>query len=210
VTTLPPWLETFDESAFLAINGALHRARSGGIHVILRLANEIGNAIMGIPILCAVFVTARRPSWFIRCGLEMGLAMTLVWAVSSGAKEAMERPRPRHTLAGAFERGEVRASFGESSVRGSFPSGHTATAVGFAVVLGWWARRLDARWRRVLSRALLAAGAALTGVARIYSGSHYPLDVAGGAALGALASAAGLVVVGIGAALLKTRFGGEG
>jgi membrane-associated phospholipid phosphatase len=63
----------------------------------------------------------------------------------------------------------------------SFPSGHTATAVGLAVALstlyprGWW---------------LFAAIAALSGLQRIESESHFLSDVLAGAALGCLIGAA--------------------
>ena len=63
----------------------------------------------------------------------------------------------------------------------SFPSGHTATAVGLAIALsslyprGWW---------------LFAAIAALSGFQRIESESHFLSDVLAGAAIGCLVSAA--------------------
>ncbi len=63
----------------------------------------------------------------------------------------------------------------------SFPSGHTATAVGFAAALsslyprGWW---------------LFAAFAALAGIQRIESKSHFLSDVLAGAAIGCLVGAA--------------------
>ncbi|WP_093803725.1 phosphatase PAP2 family protein [Streptomyces sp. Wb2n-11] len=61
----------------------------------------------------------------------------------------------------------------------SFPSGHTAAAVGFtaavAVLSPWWG-------------AAAAVPAAMVAVERVHSGAHYPSDVAAGAAIG-LASA---------------------
>ena len=62
----------------------------------------------------------------------------------------------------------------------SFPSGHTATAVGLAVALcflyprGWW---------------LFSAIAALSGIQRIESESHFLSDVLVGAAIGCLVGA---------------------
>lgn len=53
-----------------------------------------------------------------------------------------------------------------------FPSGHTAVAWAVAVVV---AASLPARWRWV--PLLLAT---LVGLARVYVGAHYPLDVVGG------------------------------
>ena len=59
----------------------------------------------------------------------------------------------------------------------SFPSGHAASAVAGAITLSWiWPNGRLVLW-------LLAA---LVAVSRIYVGVHYPLDVLGGAALGAV------------------------
>lgn len=62
----------------------------------------------------------------------------------------------------------------------SFPSGHTATAVGFAIALsvlysrGWW---------------IFVGLAVLSGVQRMASGSHFLSDVLAGAALGCFVGA---------------------
>ncbi|HZR94756.1 MAG TPA: phosphatase PAP2 family protein [Gaiellaceae bacterium] len=58
----------------------------------------------------------------------------------------------------------------------SFPSGHTATAVAGAVVLSSLVPRAAPAF------VLLAAAIAFS---RLYVGAHYPLDIAGGAVLGA-------------------------
>jgi undecaprenyl-diphosphatase len=57
----------------------------------------------------------------------------------------------------------------------SFPSGHTATSFAAAVVLTAFAPRFAPLWF------LLAVA---IGFARVYVGVHYPLDIAGGAAVG--------------------------
>ena len=58
----------------------------------------------------------------------------------------------------------------------SFPSGHTATAVAGAIVLSAFAPRLTP---------LLVVLAAAVAYSRVYVGVHYPLDLVGGAAIGA-------------------------
>ena len=58
----------------------------------------------------------------------------------------------------------------------SFPSGHTATGVGFAVGA--------LQEQRLLAGPLLAL-AGLVGYSRVHSGAHYPSDAIAGAALGA-------------------------
>ena len=62
----------------------------------------------------------------------------------------------------------------------SFPSAHTATAVGFAAGLIWLYPN---------GRVLFTVLAALVGCQRIASGAHYPSDVLAGAAIGCLAAA---------------------
>jgi membrane-associated phospholipid phosphatase len=57
----------------------------------------------------------------------------------------------------------------------SFPSAHTATAVGFAVALTWLYPQ---------GRTLFAVLAVLVGCQRIVCGAHYPSDVLIGAAAG--------------------------
>ncbi len=61
-----------------------------------------------------------------------------------------------------------------------FPSGEAATA--FA--LAWIVARFVPRWR-----AVLLAIAALTAIARLINGAHYPSDIAAGAVLGPLVAA---------------------
>jgi undecaprenyl-diphosphatase len=68
----------------------------------------------------------------------------------------------------------------------SFPSGHTATAVAGAVVLSVLAPRAAPLF------VLLAAGVAYS---RLYVGAHFPLDVVGGAVLGAATALLLLAVV---------------
>ncbi|HVX10630.1 MAG TPA: phosphatase PAP2 family protein [Pirellulales bacterium] len=57
----------------------------------------------------------------------------------------------------------------------SFPSAHTATAVGLALVLGWLYPR--GRW-------LFGVFAVAVGIQRVFASAHYPSDVLAGAAVG--------------------------
>jgi membrane-associated phospholipid phosphatase len=59
----------------------------------------------------------------------------------------------------------------------SFPSGHTATAVAGAIVMSYLYPRLTPLF------VVLAAGIAYS---RLYVGVHFPLDVVGGAVIGAV------------------------
>ncbi|MFL6130353.1 MAG: phosphatase PAP2 family protein [Mycobacteriales bacterium] len=81
---------------------------------------------------------------------------------------------PLHTVP---ERRRVR----RVPVTTSFPSGHTASAVAFAVTVGREAPGLGP------PLGLVAAAVALS---RVWTGAHYPGDVLVGAAIGGLAAAA--------------------
>ncbi|NUR26077.1 MAG: phosphatase PAP2 family protein [Catenulispora sp.] len=96
------------------------------------------------------------------------------------AKRLARRPRPMRAEPGLFPRRHVLMP-----KSASFPSGHTASAVAFAVAVGG-----------VLPAAAVPLGAlaAVVGYSRVHTGVHYPGDVAGGALLGA--AGATLVLVG--------------
>jgi membrane-associated phospholipid phosphatase len=83
-------------------------------------------------------------------------------------KPTVSRGRP--TRGGVADRNKVRMP-----TSSSFPSGHTATAFGFAAAV--------AGDYPVLCTPLFGA-AALVGYSRIHAGVHYPADVAGGGLLG--------------------------
>ena len=88
-------------------------------------------------------------------------------------KTFVERGRPDDLLSAVRER-EV---FGADSL--GYPSGHAAVAAALTVVV---AAHLSVRW---VIAALALGTVVLFG--RMYVGAHLPLDVIGGAALGAIA-----------------------
>jgi undecaprenyl-diphosphatase len=122
-----------------------------------------------IPVVTVIALLFRR----FRLALALALAGVGVYLLALVAKQVVERGRPAALLTGV----EGREVFGEGSL--GFPSGHAAVAAALTVVL---AAHLSLRW----AIAALALGAVVL-FGRIYVGAHLPLDVLGGAALGALA-----------------------
>lgn len=115
--------------------------------------------------------------------LKRTAAAALIAFILSGAagqviKHLVGRPRPR-----LWEQGITH--FGPSFADGldSFPSGHMATSVAVALVLAW---------NYPKAAPIFMAWAAFVGAARLVGGSHFPLDVLGGALVGL---AAGWIVI---------------
>jgi glycosyltransferase 2 family protein len=130
-----------------------------------------------IPILAVVALAFRR----FRLALAVVLAGVGVYLLALLTKQLVERGRPGALLAGV----EERESFGEGSL--GFPSGHAAVAAALTAVV---AAHLSRRWLIVA----LALGTIVI-LGRLYVGAHLPLDVVGGAALGAVAGSAVNLVV---------------
>jgi len=108
--------------------------------------------------------------------LYLGITVLLCDQISSGIiKQYFEIPRPCNDPALA-DHIRLLVNCGSGF---SFPSSHAANHFGTAVFLGV----LFSRKRIILPVALLWA--ALISYAQIYVGVHYPLDIAGGALLGA-------------------------
>ena len=155
------------------------------IRVFFEAAEHFGTPAGQFLLLLAVGWSAlpapagnRKSQWDVRVpriyvgALISGLAANVF-------KMCFTRTRPR---AFAFEELNIWDGFGPFFPLGaggasaqSFPSAHTACAVGFAVLLGWaWPER-----QRVFY--LLAA---LVGLQRILCSAHFPSDVLAGAAVG--------------------------
>ncbi|MFG1790377.1 phosphatase PAP2 family protein [Nocardia sp. NPDC049149] len=97
------------------------------------------------------------------------------WLLVDGGKHLIDRPRPpaiNHVIV---------------KTNPAYPSGHS---LGSIVVVGILALLLIPRLRRPVVRRLAAIGAAMfvvaVGLSRIYLGVHWPTDVLGGWAIGAL------------------------
>ena len=135
--------------------------------------------ILGDGLVCAVVLllwTRRHPER-IWGGLLGAILMVLILRVF---KEMLSLPRPLGVLPE-----DALTVIGPGLRRGSFPSGHTATA---ALLAGVWALSTSRRWVPWLAISL----ATLVGVSRMAVGVHWPTDVLAGLALGWISAWLGL------------------
>jgi glycosyltransferase 2 family protein len=156
-------LAPLEVSIFRAVNDLPQ-----GLHTVVWPFMQYGTFIT-IPSLAVIALLFRR----FRLALALALAGVGVYAVALVVKNVVDRGRPSALLTAV----EERELFGTDSL--GYPSGHAAVAAALTVVV---AAHLSTRWVIVA----LALGAVVL-FGRIYVGAHLPLDVIGGAALGAIA-----------------------
>lgn len=170
-------------AAVLALSTMAASASLTDIEVeVFRAANELPQALytvvwpvmqygtfITIPVLAVIALALRR----VRLAVALLLSGVGVYVLAIVIKGIVQRERP----AGLLEGVEGREVFAEGSL--GFPSGHAAVAAALTVVV---AAHLSRRWML----AAVAFGVAVL-FGRLYVGAHLPLDVVGGAALGAVA-----------------------
>jgi membrane-associated phospholipid phosphatase len=144
---------------------------------ILNVFENFGNGLGVAVIFLAIFVLDPVRRWafprLLCCAFGAGLA-------SNGLKLLLARSRPNNfsfpgdvwnTFIGWFP------GYSAHSIGQSFPSAHTATAVGLAAGLVWLYPR--GRW-------LFPIFAVLVGCQRIQAGAHFLSDVLAGATVGSI------------------------
>jgi membrane-associated phospholipid phosphatase len=164
-------LATLEASIFRAINDLPQ-----GLHTVVWPFMQYGTFIT-IPALAVIALLFRR----FRLALAIALAGVGVYLVALVVKGVVDRGRPAALLTAV----EERELFGADSL--GYPSGHAAVAAALTVVV---AAHLSVRW---LIAALALGAVVLFG--RMYVGAHLPLDIIGGAALGAIAGSVVNLVV---------------
>jgi len=173
-------------AAVLLLSGVLvHRNRVDALEVdAFRLVNDLpgvlyplvwavmqlGN-VLAVPVLAGAAALTRR----YRLAANLAVAGFGCWALAKLVKELVQRGRPAQYLPDVTFHGSAAQGLG-------YISGHAAVAVALASVASPY---LSRRVRRVAW-----ALAATVCLSRMYVGAHLPLDVVGGAAVGAAAGAA--------------------
>jgi len=142
------------------------------IFVGLTYAGSLGAVWIVIGIAVAAYL--RRPT----VALAVVAAVLAANLASTALKDAVDRRRPEETLPGLDPLVTTPST-------PSFPSGHAAMSFAAAVVL---VVAVPALAPAVVSLAILVS------FSRAYVGVHYPLDVVGGAALGAAVATALLLL----------------
>jgi membrane-associated phospholipid phosphatase/uncharacterized membrane protein YbhN (UPF0104 family) len=143
-----------------------------------RLINELPSAVRppllgimqlgalgAVPALAAVALLRNRS----RLARQLVVGGTATWLVAKLLQTIVDQEPPEIVLPNVLLHGATQAGF-------SYPSTHVAVAAAMATVAGAYLSRPNRRlaWWTV----------AVIGVARVYVGAHFPVDVVGGAAVG--------------------------
>ncbi len=173
-------LEAADEKAFLWLNGWVGRFPWLDSLAQLVVSDYLVPLVLSLTLLGLWFTGADAIARLRnQHGVIVGIiALGLASVVLDLFNVFLFRPRPFSTL-------PVSLLFYQPT-DSSFPS-HPAI-VGFSLATGVWL------WNRRVGAALLVA-ATLYALARVYSGVAYPLDILGGAAIGAGAALIGAFVL---------------
>ena len=161
------WAASLDTNLFHLINRSWENPFFDGL---MPLVTDLGNFTYVLALLGALILWKDRKAGLVFL-VFIGLTLAMTDSFSSRLlKEWVGRIRPCAVLPGVRLLTDCNTSY-------SFPSSHAVNAFAAAYFLSQPFRRLSP---------LFYVIAAMAAYSRVYLGIHYPLDVAGGAAIGLL------------------------
>jgi len=137
--------------------------------LVFRRITRLGSVTVLLPL--AVFLVVLLPRQFLRRWWMWIVVMIAVTVLEGFGKVGIGRPRP-------------------GSMRLGFPSGHTAAAASFYLMVCYFFEGVVHRWVKYALYITAIALIVLVGLSRMVLRVHWPLDVLGGAALGVAVFAA--------------------
>ena len=151
------------------------------LDILMQLITESGDSfyMLGFGILMLIIKKTRR------IGITLMILIVLSTLITGYVKCGIDRDRPDFEYEGVSFPVDISrdtfALFCEGGFNASYPSGHAARAVIFGIILGY---ALSNKFPN--GAYLLLIYPVLVSLSRIYVLQHYPMDVIGGAVLGAM------------------------
>ena len=170
--------ESFDQSV---ISFVANHVGYSPLDEVMQIITESGDSfyMLGFGILMLLIKKTRR------IGITLMILIVLSTLLTGYIKCGMDRDRPDFDYEGApfpvkISR-DTFALFCEGGSNASYPSGHAARTIIFAIVIGY---ALSERFPR--GTYLLFLYPVLVSISRIYVLQHFPMDVIGGTILGVM------------------------
>ena len=170
--------ESFDQSV---ISLVVENSGNYALDIIMQLITESGDSfyMLGFGILMLIIKKTRR------IGITLMILIVLSTLITGYVKCGIDRDRPDFEYEGVSFPVDISrdtfALFCEGGFNASYPSGHAARSVIFGIILGY---ALSNKFPN--GAYLLLIYPVLVSLSRIYVLQHYPMDVIGGAVLGAM------------------------
>ncbi len=155
------------------------------LDVMMQYATETGD-VFNMLVFAVIIILLRRTR---RIGISLMILLVITTLLTGYVKCGVDRDRPDADYEGPdfpipISR-DTFALFCEGSFFASYPSGHAARTMVFAIVLGY---ALSQRFPHGCHLILLYP--AIVGFSRVYLLEHYPMDVIGGVVIAALLAGA--------------------
>jgi undecaprenyl-diphosphatase len=166
------WFDSIERPIFQDVNNLPHYFQ--GIMVVLTQFGSFGSFIVWVPV-----------AWYLvnrRAAATLAASGFAAWLIAKVAKLIVHRGRPQDLL------DSVHLFNSEHFSGYGFPSGHATFSAACATVLYY---QVPARYKKYVLLVVF-----LVGLSRMYLGAHFPLDVLGGWALGAMTGAGIMLIAG--------------